>query len=63
LKECKCKNEVSVEDILLYLKPIIEKMTADAPEWGSIELTLFFNQGIIKRIETSLNNSIQYAAK
>jgi hypothetical protein len=54
------ENKTITENILQNLKPIIEKMTVDAPEWGTVELNIIFNAGIIKRIEISSNKSIQW---
>jgi hypothetical protein len=54
------ENKTGVESILSNLKPTIEKMTMDAPEWGAVNLNIIFNAGIIKRIEISTNKSIQW---
>jgi hypothetical protein len=54
------ENKTIVENILRTLKPTIEKMIADAPEWGAVNLNIIYNAGIIKRLEVSSNKSIQW---
>ena len=53
-------NEHDVEKILLLLKPVVEKMTNEAPQWGNIGLTIIFNNGKIKRMEITNLTSIQF---
>ena len=51
----KLENEM----IIQVLKPLIKKMLDESPEWGNISITLIFNDNKLKRIEKSINSSIQ----
>jgi len=51
----KSENEM----IIQYLRPLIKKMLDESPEWGNISITLIFNDNKLKRIEKSINSSIQ----
>jgi hypothetical protein len=50
--------ELAVENIQERLEPVLLKILKEAPDWGTIGLTISFNNGTIKRIETSSNQSI-----
>jgi hypothetical protein len=61
--QCKTKNmenpvngdnaekKPGIESILSNLKPAIENLIKDAPDWGTVNLNIIFNAGIIKRLE------------
>jgi hypothetical protein len=58
LKKETDKNDRTVNDILENLRPTINRMIHDTPDWGSIGLTLIFHGKEIRRVETSLNTSV-----
>lgn len=59
MRDYELSDESIVKKLKQKLEPRLLKIIKDAPEWGTVSLSVVFNAKIAKRLEISINESIQ----
>ncbi len=54
------KSKINPDELKNTIFPKICNMITTAPDWGCIDIKVIINNGKIKRIEFSTNESIQF---